>query len=224
MSAGSSCHVFHAGSEVQDRRGGKTKFLQGNADDAAFRRNHRQTLQLSLHSGLEPPVHNTILSISIEKNAIVPDIRSIRVRKPREARAPWHQNASSLWGPGHSACPPARNWPCGGHAVTLVDPTGPTPHSPASSRDISKVVRSEYNEDREYTALAAEAINRWLILNDEWDTVYHNVGVTLLAPAMTPDSYEGRSLATAQATGKSVEVLDTTAIRQRFPHVPGRQA
>lgn len=107
-----------------------------------------------------------------------------------------------------------------GHAVTIVDPTGPTPHSPASSRDISKVVRSEYNEDREYTALAAESIDRWLSLNEEWDTVYHNVGVTLLAPTMTPDSYEGRSLATAQATGKSVEILDATAIRNRFPMFP----
>ncbi len=104
-----------------------------------------------------------------------------------------------------------------GYEIVMVDPTGPTPHSQASSRDISKVVRSEYDDDTDYTALAAESIDRWIALNEEWDTVYHNVGVTLLTAAMTPDSYEGRSLVTAQAAGNPVEILDEQAIRDRFP-------
>ncbi len=104
-----------------------------------------------------------------------------------------------------------------GYAIVMVDPTGPTPYSPASSRDMSKVVRSEYHDDLEYTALAEKAIDRWLALNDEWGTVYHNIGVTLLTADMTPDSFEGRSLATAQATGKPVEILDAAAVRERFP-------
>ncbi len=107
-----------------------------------------------------------------------------------------------------------------GHEIVMVDPTGPTPHAQASSRDISKVVRTEYNNDTDYTALADASIDRWLALNEEWDTVYHNVGVTLLTAAMTADSYEGRSLATAQATGKPVEILDAATIRDRFPMFP----
>lgn len=104
-----------------------------------------------------------------------------------------------------------------GYAVTVVDPTGPTPHSPAASRDISKVVRSEYWDDAEYTELAEAAIDQWLGFNERWGVVYHNVGVTLLTPEMTASSYEGRSYATALARGKPVERLDEGAIRRRFP-------
>lgn len=105
-----------------------------------------------------------------------------------------------------------------GHDVIMVDPTGPTPHALSSSRDISKVVRSEYWDDADYTRMGEESIERWLQLNAEWgDRVYHNVGVALLAPDMTETSYEGRSLATARAMDKPAAQLDAAGIRERFP-------
>lgn len=104
-----------------------------------------------------------------------------------------------------------------GFRVILVDPTGPTPHAQASSRDVSKIVRSEYWDDADYTDMAEESIDRWLQLNEEWGQIYHHVGVALLAPAMTAASYEGKSFALAQARGKSVARLNADDIRERFP-------
>ena len=106
-----------------------------------------------------------------------------------------------------------------GHRVAVVDPTGPTGHSQAASRDISKIVRSEYWSDPAYTELAEASINRWHAWNDRFGTLYHETGITLLAPAWEPDSFEAQSLATARQFGKPVQVLDTDDVARRFPMV-----
>ncbi|MXZ42612.1 MAG: FAD-dependent oxidoreductase [Caldilineaceae bacterium SB0666_bin_21] len=106
-----------------------------------------------------------------------------------------------------------------GHQVAVVDPTGPTSHSQAASRDISKIVRSEYWSDPAYTELAEAAIDRWREWNDRFGLLYHETGVTLLAPNWEPNSYEAQSLATARKLGKQIQVLDTDEVARRFPMV-----
>ena len=106
-----------------------------------------------------------------------------------------------------------------GHRVAIVDPTGPTSHSQAASRDISKIVRSEYWSDAAYTGLAERAIERWHEWNDRFGLLYHETGVTLLAPALEPDSFEAQSLATARQFGKPVEELDADDVARRYPMV-----
>ena len=106
-----------------------------------------------------------------------------------------------------------------GFRVAVVDPTGPASHSQAASRDISKIVRSEYSSDATYTELAEQAIDRWHEWNDRFGLLYHETGVTLLAPALEPDSYEARSLATARRFGKPVQELDEAGVARRFPMV-----
>src|SRR5215468_1466814 len=64
-----------------------------------------------------------------------------------------------------------------GHEVVLVDP-GPLPHKLAASTDISKVVRTAYGADEDYTALAERSIHQWRKWNVEFDAkVYHEIGV-----------------------------------------------
>lgn len=106
-----------------------------------------------------------------------------------------------------------------GYRVAVVDPTGPTGHSQAASRDISKIVRSEYWSDPTYTELAEAAIDRWREWNDRFGLLYHETGVTLLAPNWDPNSYEAQSLATARKLGKQIQVLDTDEVARRFPMV-----
>lgn len=106
-----------------------------------------------------------------------------------------------------------------GYRVAVVDPTGPASHSQASSRDISKIVRSEYWSDPAYTELAEAAIDRWHEWNEQFGLLYHETGITLLAPAWKPDSYETQSLATAREFGKQVQILDAVDIVRRFPMV-----
>ena len=106
-----------------------------------------------------------------------------------------------------------------GHRVALVDPTGPASHSQAASRDISKIVRSEYWSDPAYTELAEAAIDRWHEWNERFGLLYHETGITLLAPAWQPASYEAQSLATARKFGKQVQQLDADDIARRFPMV-----
>ncbi len=104
-----------------------------------------------------------------------------------------------------------------GFRPVIVDPTGPTPHSLAASRDISKVVRSEYGGDLAYTQMAGQSMKRWLQWNEQWGTVYHNTGITRLSSDMAQGSFERQSVETAALAGIELEMLDATAIRQRLP-------
>lgn len=106
-----------------------------------------------------------------------------------------------------------------GYCPVIVDPTGPTPHSLAASRDISKIVRSEYGRDLVYTEMARQSIEGWLDLNEGWGTVYHNTGITHLYSSLSEETHEQRSLATALEAGIEVEELDAAAIRRRLPMI-----
>jgi glycine/D-amino acid oxidase-like deaminating enzyme len=102
--------------------------------------------------------------------------------------------------------------------VTLADP-GPIPHPLAESTDISKVVRSDYGADLDYTLLGERAIEGWRRWNTEWPApLYHETGVAFLTRApMEPGGFEHDSFATLSARGHRIERLGAAEIARRFP-------
>jgi glycine/D-amino acid oxidase-like deaminating enzyme len=105
-----------------------------------------------------------------------------------------------------------------GHAVRLVDP-GPLPHPLAASTDISKVVRLEYGADETYTALSEESIEGWQRWNRDFGVaLYHETGLLLLRRTpLAAGSLEQDSFEVLARRGHRPELLDTAAIRARFP-------
>ncbi|HEX7838087.1 MAG TPA: FAD-dependent oxidoreductase [Kofleriaceae bacterium] len=102
--------------------------------------------------------------------------------------------------------------------VTLVDP-GPLPHPLAESTDISKVVRSDYGADEDYTALGERALDGWRRWNATWPVPrFHETGVTFLRRGpMQPGGFEHDSFTLLARRGHHVERLDAAAIAARFP-------
>jgi len=102
--------------------------------------------------------------------------------------------------------------------VTLADP-GPLPHPLAESTDISKVVRSDYGADEDYTALGERALEGWRRWNAAWPVPrFHEIGAAFLTRApMAPGSFEHESFATLSRRGHRIERLDAAEIARRFP-------
>lgn len=105
-----------------------------------------------------------------------------------------------------------------GCAVTLADP-GPLPHPLAESTDISKVVRSDYGADLDYTALGERALEGWRRWNAAWPVPrFHETGAAFLTRApMAPGGFEHESFATLSRRGHRIERLDAAEIARRFP-------
>lgn len=105
-----------------------------------------------------------------------------------------------------------------GHQVTLLDP-GPLPHPLAASTDISKVVRMEYGDDEDYTALAERAIGGWREWNAEFGVeLYHETGVLYLRhkrPAR--GHFEFDSFQVTKRRGHRTERVSQEDVRGRFP-------
>ena len=107
--------------------------------------------------------------------------------------------------------------------VTLVDP-GPLPHPLAESTDLSKIVRSDYGADEDYTLLGERALDGWRRWNATWRTPrFHETGVAFLTrAAMPPGGFEHASFALLARRGHRIERLDAAAITARFPaYQPG---
>jgi sarcosine oxidase / L-pipecolate oxidase len=102
--------------------------------------------------------------------------------------------------------------------VTLTDP-GPLPHPLAESTDISKVVRSDYGADLDYTALGEQALEGWRNWNAAWPVPrFHETGAAFLTRApMQPGGFEHESFATLSRRGHRIERLDAAEIARRFP-------
>ena len=104
-----------------------------------------------------------------------------------------------------------------GHEVALIDP-GPLPHPLAASTDISKVVRLEYGADERYTELAERAIEGWRRWNRDLGTLYHETGLLLLRRTpLAPGTLEQDSFEIVSRRGHEPELLDSAAVRARFP-------
>ena len=111
-----------------------------------------------------------------------------------------------------------------GHAVTVHDP-GPIPHPLAESTDISKVVRVDYGDDADYTALGEAALAGWRRWNAQWPApLFHESGVMFLSrePMHDRNSFEHASYTLLTSRGHALERLDAAAISRRFPaYQPG---
>ncbi|WP_395746822.1 NAD(P)/FAD-dependent oxidoreductase [Prosthecobacter sp.] len=70
----------------------------------------------------------------------------------------------------------ARGW-----QVTVID-QGSIPHPDAASTDISKVVRMDYAQDEQHTAMGERSIQRWREWNARWgEELYHEVGFLVMS-------------------------------------------
>ncbi len=105
-----------------------------------------------------------------------------------------------------------------GHNVTIVEP-GPVPHSLAESTDISKIVRADYGADETYTVLMERALEGFRQYNHRLSRpLFHETGVLFVSRGpMAPGSFEHESFSLLTRRGHTIERLDQTAIRRRFP-------
>jgi monomeric sarcosine oxidase len=104
--------------------------------------------------------------------------------------------------------------------VTLVDAYGPA--SPrASSGDQSRILRCGYGADEIYSQWARRSLDQWRALEQRTGvSIWHPCGVLLLAAA--DDPYAIATRRTLERGGFALEVLDTPALNQRFPHLDAR--
>lgn len=78
-----------------------------------------------------------------------------------------------------------------GWKVTLID-QGSVPHPDAASTDISKVVRMDYAQDEQHTAMGELSIERWREWNAKWgEDLYNEVGFLVMSREdMRPGGFE----------------------------------
>lgn len=102
--------------------------------------------------------------------------------------------------------------------MTLLD-RGPTPHSDASSTDISKMIRMDYGSDVFYHELAELALDGWERWNVDWPRpLYHDEGFLVLAAGpMRPGGFEFESRRVLVERGYAAERLGRDDINRRWP-------
>jgi sarcosine oxidase / L-pipecolate oxidase len=105
-----------------------------------------------------------------------------------------------------------------GYQVAVIDP-GPIPHPLAASTDVSKVVRMEYGQDRQYARMVDRSIDGFLAWNEEFGKeLYHNTGVLMLTrEAMAPGGYVYESYQTLLDEGHTLDRVTGDDLRRRFP-------
>lgn len=101
--------------------------------------------------------------------------------------------------------------------VTVLDPHA-LPSVDAAATDISKIIRSDYNEPL-YARLGLEAIAAWSS-DPLYRDLYHVPGWVLSAMERSVPFVEG-SVKTAEAMGVAVERLTKAEVRRRWPVVKG---
>jgi sarcosine oxidase len=106
-----------------------------------------------------------------------------------------------------------------GHRVTLVDAYGPG-HSRSSSGDESRIVRCGYGPDEIYSQFAWRSLTLWREFSHRQDrdqALFHQCGVLWLSPAEDP--YTQATRRTLERGPYSLEVLERSALRTRYPHL-----
>lgn len=105
-----------------------------------------------------------------------------------------------------------------GWRVTVLE-AGKVPGPTAASTDISKVVRMDYGADELPTRLGELALEGWRRWNQDWQqTLFHETGFLVLTRHDMPSgSFEGDSYRYLTSRGHSLEHLDATAIKTKFP-------
>lgn len=104
-----------------------------------------------------------------------------------------------------------------GADVTLLDAWGPG-HSRASSGGETRVIRGIYGEDRIYVEWVVRALELWKHWGLEWDEpLYHKTG--LLWMFAGEDDYAQRSIPVIEEFGLTVESVDHSTAREKYPQV-----
>lgn len=107
----------------------------------------------------------------------------------------------------------ARGW-----KVTLID-QGRLPHPDAASTDISKVVRMDYAQDEQHTAMGELSIERWREWNAKWgEDLYHEVGFLVMSREdMRPGGFEHDSRQFLTARGHALCHSTSKTLREQHP-------
>jgi glycine/D-amino acid oxidase-like deaminating enzyme len=109
-----------------------------------------------------------------------------------------------------------------GATVTLVDAYGPG-NSRSSSGDESRILRCGYGPDEIYSRFARRSRELWQEFQSQHDSTlpfWHPCG--MLWTATSDDAYLEKTLATLEQGKYSVERLDRSALRSRYPQLdPG---
>jgi sarcosine oxidase len=104
-----------------------------------------------------------------------------------------------------------------GRKVLLLDAWGPA-HARASSGGESRMTRTVYGRDEIYTRFALESLDQWRWLSGRSGLpVFHPTGVVFLFGRREP--YVAQSIEVHQRLGIPLDVLDRTALAQRFPQI-----
>jgi glycine/D-amino acid oxidase-like deaminating enzyme len=106
--------------------------------------------------------------------------------------------------------------------VGLLNPDT-LPHHLAASTDISKIVRMEYGSDQLYFDMADKAIEEWKDWNDLLgQELYHEIGLLMLMQQTIDhpsQDFEYQSMLHLQGRGYQTELLDASAISERYPAI-----
>lgn len=98
----------------------------------------------------------------------------------------------------------------------------PPPSCDAASTDISKIIRSDYNEPL-YARLGVEAIEAWRT-SELFQDIYHVPGWVLSAKNLSIPFVQG-SIETSKKLGvEGIEELTKGQVHQRFPSITGEMA
>ena len=104
-----------------------------------------------------------------------------------------------------------------GVQVTLVDAWG-AGHSRSSSGDETRIIRSVYNGDPQYTGMVLRATRSWRAAEERWGCrVFHRTGVLYMFEG--DDGFARRSLPVARERGIAVEPLTLAEAKRRFPQI-----
>jgi glycine/D-amino acid oxidase-like deaminating enzyme len=105
-----------------------------------------------------------------------------------------------------------------GYDVILLDEFA-HPHPLAASTDISKVVRAEYGQDRQYVDMALESIELFRIWNEELpEPVFHETGICCFTvDEMAQGGFEHTCYTELQNVGLEIDRVNAVEIARRFP-------
>ncbi len=104
-----------------------------------------------------------------------------------------------------------------GKRVLLLDAAGPA-NAQASSGGESRMIRSAYGADAIYSEMSLRSLQQWKRLSTDASLpLFNQTGVLFLFQEMV--DYARQSIATHEALGIGLDVMDTNLLRSKFPQI-----
>jgi len=104
-----------------------------------------------------------------------------------------------------------------GKRVLLLDAAGPA-NAQASSGGESRMIRSAYGADAIYSEMSLRSLQQWKRLSaDASLPLFNQAGVLFLFQEMV--DYARQSIATHEALGIGLDVMDAKLLRSKFPQI-----